>query len=326
MTPTQTLVITYGAGGGAAPATSPNADELSTFTTKQKSTGSLTAIGTSPTVDVQAQNVDGAGAIAVSPTTTVNAATATTLTFTYTGADGDGLDDGEIDVAVPGDWTAPQKTSSSTAGYVTATGGTGANTITIGGTTIEVSAVTLGPTDTLIITYKNGVAPNADETSTFNAWQKATAGGTLTGLADLTVDVQSVPADDGSGTIAVSPASVNVGTTTTLTFTYTPTPGTTVTAGEVDVTVPASWTAPSTDNTKAGYVTATGGTTTPSVALTGAGPWVIAVSGVTLGLKQQLTIVYGAGGGANAATAPASAETSTFTTQQKATTTLTDLA
>ncbi len=50
----QTITVTYGAGGGSSGAVAPSSPETSTFTTKSKTldSGTLTTIGTSPTVSV----------------------------------------------------------------------------------------------------------------------------------------------------------------------------------------------------------------------------------------------------------------------------------
>ncbi len=65
---------------------------------------------------------------------------------------------GDVSVVVPVGWTAPQSTTPSAAGYVTATGGSGANTIAVTGTgpwTVTVSGVTLnqGSAQTLVLKY-----------------------------------------------------------------------------------------------------------------------------------------------------------------------------
>ena len=70
----------------------------------------------------------------------------------------------------------------------------------------------------------------------------------------------------------------------------------------------------------AGYVTATGGSGTNTIAVTGTGPWTVTVSGVTLdqGAAQTLVMKYGdtSGGGAGA-TAPATTGGVVWTTKQR---------
>ena len=125
---------------------------------------------------------------------------------------------------------------------------------------------------------------------------------------------------NGAGTETVSPTSVLVSSSNTLTFTYTAASGG-LSSGAVTIAAPAGWSAPSTSSGTAGYTTASTGTVS-------AAGQVVTVSGVTLTSGSTLTVTYGAGGGASSALAPSSAGTSTFTTQEKSTSsgTLTNLA
>ena len=136
----QTLTVTYGAGGGSAAVTPPTTLGNATFSTSERSSssGTLTALSSSPVVSVVAPP-DGTGTMSVSPTSAL-ASVPTTLTFTYTAAT-DGLVGGSVVLNVPSGWTAPS-TSSTHAGYTTASVGT----LSVAGQVITVSGLTLsGP-------------------------------------------------------------------------------------------------------------------------------------------------------------------------------------
>src|ERR1700728_1755467 len=106
---------------------------------------------------------------------------------------------------------------------------------------------------------------------------------------------------DGSGTLTVSPTSVAVSSVAnTLTFTYTAAAGG-LSSGEIEVTVPVGWTAPSLTPGTPGYTTSTCGTV---ASVSGS---VIQVTPVTLGGGASCTITYGSGGGVDGAAAPTSA-------------------
>lgn len=125
----------------------------------------------------------------------------------------------------------------------------------------------------------------------------------------LALAAGSAQAADGSGTMVAAPTSVSAGSNgNTLTFTYTA--AETMTDGELQLTVPSGWTAPS-----SGSVTTSAGTLSIS-------DRTIVISGLNLASGDQVQIVYGA------ATAPTAAGPSTFPAQQKSTAggTPTDLA
>src|SRR4029077_17735433 len=105
-----------------------------------------------------------------------------------------------VELSVPANWTAPQKTTNNAAGYVTATSGGSAvavGNIAIAGSgpwTIDVTVpVALNSGQTVAITYGDtsssaagaATAPSAANAgnSTFTLKSKSTSGGTLTTLA-----------------------------------------------------------------------------------------------------------------------------------------------
>jgi hypothetical protein len=127
---------------------------------------------------------------------------------------------------------------------------------------------------------------------------------------------------DGLGSIAPDRSNVSASSTgNTLVWTYTA-PADGLAAGEVRLTVPANWSAPSSTGTDAGYTTASTGT----VSFSGQ---TIIVSNVTLGAGATMTVTYGStGSGGPGATASSTTGAVTWTTQQKGTSggTLTNLA
>src|SRR5919106_6640256 len=127
---------------------------------------------------------------------------------------------------------------------------------------------------------------------------------------------------DGLGTMAPDRADVAASSTgNTIVWTYTA-PADGLVDGEVRLTVPASWSAPSTTTTAAGYTTSDAGTRTVS------GQTII-VSGLTLASGATFQITYGnTASGGPGATASSTTGAVTWTTQQKGTLggTLTDVA
>ncbi len=113
-------------------------------------------------------------------------------------------------------------------------------------------------------------------------------------------------AQDGSGIVQVSPATVPGGSTgQSFTFTYTAASGG-LANGTVDITVPSSWPAPSTAASAQGYTVASAGSV-------GAIGQTISVTNVTLSGGQTLTITYGdTGAGGPGVTVPAPATVAIF--------------
>jgi hypothetical protein len=179
----------------------------STFaaTEASTSTGTLTALESSPTVAVGNAR-DGSGTMTVAPTSVIAGSGGNTLNFTYTAATG-GLSSGEIDLVVPSGWSSPSTTNTDP-GYVTSTCGVAA----VSGPTIEVTGVTVSAGDTCTITYgdKTGSGPGAVAastvgTSTFAATEASTSTGTLTALeSSPSVEVVS------SGGVGPTPSSPTV--------------------------------------------------------------------------------------------------------------------
>src|SRR5205823_11635620 len=219
-------------------------------------------------------------------------------------------------------WSAPSTTSNA-AGYATANAGT----VSVAGSTITVSSLTLAAGNTFTITYgdTSGGGSGATATSTTGAqtWttqERSTANGSLANIASS--PSITVYAADGSGTLTTGTSVVSASQTgRTITFTYTaPTGG--ISNGAVTLVVPSGWSAPSTTGSAAGYSTASAGTLSISSST-------ITVSSLTLAAGNTLTITYGStASGGPGATATSSTGSQTWTTQEKSTSagSLTDIA
>lgn len=115
----------------------------------------------------------------------------------------------------------------------------------------------------------------------------------------------------GTGTMSVSPTLVQPSTMTSLTFTYTPATGQGMVDGELDVTVPGTWTLPTTTPNVSGYTTASAGI----VSVIGN---TISVTGITAPAGQKVTITYGdTRAGASPAQAPSVAQISVFAARSR---------
>ena len=194
----------------------------------------------------------------------------------------------EFTIAVPSGWTTPQTAGSGSAGYVVlGTCPSGSVAIT-GGRTIDVTFSTpLPSSNTCALTYGSpdwSVPPNSNVgTQTWTT--QASLGG---GLANLGVQPQiNVLSVDGSGTMQVSPTGSTAAASTgrTYTLTYTAATGG-LSDGDLQVTVPSGFSAPSTTSTDNGYTTSNCG----SVAASGQ---IITVSHVSVTGGSSCTIVYG---------------------------------
>ena len=308
-----TATITYGATSGGGPgATATATTGAQTWQAQQKarSTGTLTNLGSSPSITVNAAN--GSGTL-TTPTSVVSASqTGRTITFTYTAATG-GINNGTVTLVVPSGWTAPSTTSNN-AGYTTASAGT----VSVASQTITVSSLTIAGGSTFTITYGDtsggGTGATATATTGAQTWQaqsKSTAGGSLANLgASPSITVYAA---DGTGTLTTPTSVVSASQTgRTITFTYTAATGG-INNGSVTLVVPAGWSAPSTTGANAGYTTASSGTV--SVA-----SQTITVSSLTLAGGATVTITYGStASGGPGATATSSTGAQTWQAQEKST-------
>jgi hypothetical protein len=306
-----TFTITYGSPAGGGPgATATSSTGTQTWQAEERSTsaGSLTNLGSSPSITVYAP--DGSGTLTTPTTSVLFASTGNTLTFTYTAETG-GINNGSVTLVAPAGWTAPSTTGSN-GGYSTSSAGT----LSVSGQTITVSSLSLAGGSTFTITYgstaeggSGATAPSVGGAQTWQAQSKSTSGSSLANLgASPSI---TVAASDGSGTLATPTGSVNSAQTgRTITFTYTTATGGT-SSGTVTLVVPAGWSAPSTTGANAGYTTSSAGTLNVS-------GQTITVSSLTLAGGNTFTITYGdTGSGGPGATAPVPAGAQTWQAQEK---------
>ncbi len=303
---------TDGGSGVTAPASGgPGAPYTFTSQEKSSSSGTLTTLGSgSPSVIVV--GADGTGSMAVSPTNALNGS-AQEYTFTYTAPSG-GVDNGELTIAVPSGWSAPQLSSANAAGYVLDDCG---QSTAIASGAIQSSGISLDDGGSCEIIYGAGaaaaVAPSTSGSYTFTSKEKSTVGGTLGGISSPSVDVD----EDGVGTLSVAPLAISAGTTgSTLTFTYTSPGAVGLSGGEVKIAIPAGWPAPSTTSSAAGFTSTTclGATVQASSAT-------IDVTGINLAESSSCTIVYGdSKSGGPGLTIPSSTGAVQFSGQERSST------
>ena len=152
----------------------------------------------------------------------------------------------------------------------------------------------------------------------FIADYSVTATGASGGVA-RTAFTDAADANNGEGTMTVSPVSVLGGSTTTFTFTFSSPNGKDFNSGsQATILVPAGWSQPRTSPAPQVNVSVAGGPGTPSCtslsigSITGSGPWTIPVN-MTCPAKAQFTLTYSSA----TAPSPATATTYEFTTQTK---------
>ncbi|MBI5004357.1 hypothetical protein HZC00_04645 [Candidatus Kaiserbacteria bacterium] len=127
-----------------------------------------------PGFALAAAAVDGQGAMVVSPISVFANATQS-FNFTFTAGSGDFSDSSTVTFSIPSGWSAPQKTTSSSAGYVTISSSTctnnkphtGTTDISVSGNTVTVSAMSCNHTKEFVLSYNNAVVPSTAGDYTF---------------------------------------------------------------------------------------------------------------------------------------------------------------
>jgi hypothetical protein len=171
-----------------------------------------------------------------------------------------------------------------------------------------------------LVDVKTG--PNNDFTHTSSGAYPARTGYDLTtGLgrpnaATLAGALCPSVAPPGTGTMTVNPPLVATSTSVTLTFTYTPGTAAGATSsgmvdGQLQITVPGTWTLPSTTPTNAGYTTSSAGV----VSIVGN---TIVISGIIVPAGKSVTVTYGdTTGGATPAQTPSFAQATVFSARSR---------
>jgi fibronectin-binding autotransporter adhesin len=286
-----------------------------TFSARTKATsfGTLTAIGTSPSVQVLAP--DGSGTMVSDTDSVAASSTGNTITFTYTAAFG-GIFDGLLSLRVPGGWSPPSDTDTDP-GYVTATlNGVPYPFIVSAPPRVYAFILGMDGGDELALTYgdkTNGPGATATATAGRKAWPTYEQSSCSCDSQLLPLAVQPVirvRAPDGSGTMTTKRTVFSASTRQTMVFTYRPAAGGMLN-GAVSLDVPAGWSAPSTTPGADGYVTATGGGTVSTLGQT------ITVSGLNL-TGGGIEIKYGSRtGGGLGALVPSTPGPATWTAKQR---------
>ena len=289
--------VTAGFADGVQAAAGASGNKTATWVTSSLWVANLFAL--------KNEAADGSGTVVASSTAVSASQSALTETLTYTPAAGS-MANGSVSFVVPAGWTPPQATTPAAAGYVSASGGGGANSIAVTGTgpwTVTVSGVTLdqGAAQTLLLNYGDtssggpgATAPAATGAVIWTTKQRSSSRGALTNLG--VQPTITVYAADGAGTVASSLSTVSgsqTGLIETLTYTA---PAGGLSNGTLTVAVPAGWTAPATS--------AGPGFTTSSVGAVSVAGQTITVSGVTRAAGQTVVITYGSGATATAPAAP----------------------
>ncbi|MFL5823202.1 MAG: beta strand repeat-containing protein, partial [Solirubrobacteraceae bacterium] len=243
--------------------------------------------------------------------------TGNTLTFTYM-AD-NAVTSGALTIAVPSGWSTPS-TSASAAGATTSTCGT----VGVSGSTIQVTGINLASSNTCTVTYGDKAGgPGATASSsgggftpaTFTTLEKSSSGGTLTALGNGSPSV-SVTANNGSGTMSVSPSTVITSSTgNDFDFQYTaPTGG--LSSGKITLFVPTAWPTPSSSGFDANGISDSceGDGNLPTV-ISVTGGSLITTNGVSLAGGATCDIKYGIQNFNPGVTAPSTNGPYQFTTQ-----------
>jgi hypothetical protein len=173
-----------------------------------------------------ADSHDGTGTMTVSPTTVTASSTGNSFTFSFLeGSPGNFPNNSVFTITVPSGWTAPQTTSSSSAGYVSTTvvGSDTVSSTVVSGTGPWTIAVTFKGHDTTSgfnVTYAGGgtkvTAPSSAGVNTFTTSSKGGPGGTLTAIGISPTITVTGPLDH----FAISPSTISsatVGTAFTIT-------------------------------------------------------------------------------------------------------------
>jgi hypothetical protein len=318
------VIITYGnatAPGSAGPVRFDASEQQAARASSVGTTSPRVAFDPEPVVTVTC--ADGTGTVSVSPDH-VRTASTSKLTFTYTPAGGCDLVDGAVSLIVPAGWMRPSDRRG-TAGYVYSDLGPNSvrisgTTMTVSGVTLaagqplsitynKARAPATATTSTFVASEESAaagsltpllVAPQVTvrpaTTATSPPPSTATATHTPKGSSSTTSSVSAptltptpavtpTPRLNSAGTMTVSPSTVTAGHPSPLTFTYRAPASGLPPSGEVTLTVPPGWTAPSATPGAPGYASATPGAAVVSGRQ-------IEVTGVNLAPGEPLTISY----------------------------------
>jgi alpha-tubulin suppressor-like RCC1 family protein len=284
------LTITY--RGGKVPGSNVGTQTWSASETSGAG-GKLMPLAASPAVTVL--SASGSGHVDASLTTVPNGGRHLSITFQYI-ADTGGLKNGSLAFDVPAGWSAPS-TDPHAPGYVSSARGK----VGVAGRRVSIPVQALASGDSRSIVYgsTDGGGPGATAPvgqigpQQWTSLERSLPSGRMKALATPTTITVLSP--DGSGTLARATGTATPGSHgNTIAWVFVAAPGG-ISDGELELTAPSGWTAPSTSSKSSGYVSASPGT----VAVHGQ---TITVSHLSLAGGATVTIVYGsrAGGGPGA--------------------------
>merc|ERR1712096_481290 len=177
---TQTITFTF-AGMTAQPA----AGEASfALQSRGSPTGTLTAAATANLTIANA--ADGSGSLVISPEAVISGSTQD-VTFTYTSAGS--ISGGGLQITIPTGWSEPQAATPAGEGFVNAyaAGDSASDTIGIASVSaagvITVPITSLSASSTLVVSYKNAVAPTQVGAVVISAASKGSVSGSYVALA-----------------------------------------------------------------------------------------------------------------------------------------------
>jgi hypothetical protein len=262
-----------------------------------------------------AASPDGTGALDYTGGPVANPSTGNVLTFTFSLATGESFQEGEILITVPSGWSTPS-TSSSDAGYTTTDCDGGfVDTTTFPGS-IWIEGMNASGPFTCSVTYGAPPGPGVSVPAStpgpavFTTQTKGTLAGTFQPIAS-SPEVQVLAADGSGDLFSTSYPLTNGSSENGIDFEFSLNPDEDFDNGALQITVPAGWDPPSTDNSQGGYTTSDCGT----VSTVG---MVITVSGITLTGGDSCEVFYGDVPGPGV-TAPTTGGPYTFDTKTKAT-------
>jgi len=177
---TQTITFTF-AGMTAQPAAG---EALFTLQSKGSPTGTLTAAATANLTIANA--ADGSGSLVISPEAVISGSTQD-VTFTYTSAGS--ISGGGLQITIPTGWSEPQAATPAGEGFVNAyaAGDSASDTIGIASVSaagvITVPITSLSASSTLVVSYKNAVAPTQVGAVVISAASKGSVSGSYVALA-----------------------------------------------------------------------------------------------------------------------------------------------
>ncbi len=324
------VYIYYGANTNAIVPTGVG-NYIFSMKSKIKNTGSFVSLNYSPQVWVK--HLDGSGNIwvwdGVWYSSYMAVETKSTQEYIFKYAADFQLNEGEISLEIPAEFSEPQTNNSAQLGYVSISneGNSSISNVSITGSgpwqiNILIKTQEAGWWNSINIKYGKGAGAAAPSTTgyyTFNAKSKS-KDGTLAPLYWLPqIEVKNI---DGSGNMMVCNGMgcsgyLAVATKSTQEYIFKYEADFQLDRGEITFEIPADFSPPQTNNpAQLGYISISNGlyTSISNFSITGSGPWQINITAKTMARHGDFYIKYGKGAGA---AAPSTAGYYTFTAKSR---------